>query len=65
MLMATNNTIAAETIRQKTQLQVTDFGSVTGLNSDFSTSFTSAGRTSSVTAPDKAIITHKNTPTVL
>ncbi len=58
-------TIAAEIIKQKPQLQVKDFGSFTPLKSTFSPSLMSAGSASSVTAPDNAMIAHRNIPTVL
>jgi len=63
--IAIRTTTAAEIIKQKPQLQVKDFGSFTPLKSTFSPSFKSAGSASSVTAPDNAMIAHRNIPTVL
>src|SRR3990170_1112111 len=65
MFSATRRTLAADMITQNPQLQLGRIGSAAALNSRFSSTVIIAGNTSSVTAPDKPIIAHKNIPTVL
>ena len=54
-----------EIIKQSPQLQLVDTGFASGLNKNLSKIFNKAGSTNNVIAPDKAIMAHKNIPTVL